>query len=295
LTRPFLPVLFFAAGLLAGCAPKVPLELAQARGAYQQAASGPAMGLVPAEVHKAEVALDAAEVAFKDDPRGYHTLDLAYVAQRKAELSEALATNAAQARNTATANAEYQAAQDSIMQSTRDELGATRTNLAATQAVAATTSAQLATSELARTEAEARAAAAMAALAKLAAVKEEARGLVITLSGSVLFRSDESALLPAAQTRLAQVADAMLQTKDRDIVVEGHTDSQGSDAYNIDLSQRRAEAVRTFLIGRGYEATRIVAQGIGEARPIADNATAEGRANNRRVEIIVSPSSTAAR
>ena len=133
----------------------------------------------------------------------------------------------------------------------------------------------------------------MAALAKLAAVKEEARGLVITLSGSVLFRSDEATLLPEAQTKLGQVADALMAEKERTIVVEGHTDSQGADAYNLDLSKRRAEAVRSFLVSRGYDAGKVSAVGIGEARPLGDNATAEGRANNRRVEIVIQPKATA--
>jgi outer membrane protein OmpA-like peptidoglycan-associated protein len=76
--------------------------------------------------------------------------------------------------------------------------------------------------------------------------------------------------------------------------VEGHTDSQGTDAHNLDLSQRRAESVRAALLARGYDASRVQAVGIGEARPVADNNTAEGRANNRRVEIIIQPPATAA-
>ena len=125
------------------------------------------------------------------------------------------------------------------------------------------------------------------ALARLAAVKEDERGLVITLSGSVLFRSGESTLLPAAQTRLDQVAAALLSSPGRTLVVEGHTDSLGTDEDNQLLSQRRADAVRTYLIGRGYGAERIVARGLGESQPVAGNDTSEGRSNNRRVEIII--------
>ncbi|MDP2310182.1 MAG: OmpA family protein [Pseudomonadota bacterium] len=299
--------ILLVAGLLGGCAAKIPPELANARDAYQQAGSGPAATLVPAELHKAKEALALAETAFQDDPRGFHTLDLAYVAQRKAELAEALAAQAGEGKKTAAANSQYQATQDVIMLDTKAQLGATQSDLAATQTVAATTAAkltaseaagaqttaQLAASETARALAETRAAEAMAALAKLAAVKEEARGLVITLSGSVLFRSDESTLLPEAQTRLGQVTDALLATKERNILIEGHTDSQGSDGDNLGLSQRRAEAVRAFLTQRGYDAARIRAVGIGETRPVADNASPEGRANNRRVEIIVEPSAVA--
>ena len=120
-------------------------------------------------------------------------------------------------------------------------------------------------------------------------VKEDERGMVITLSGSVLFASDQATLLPEAQTKLSQVADALMSTKERNIVVEGFTDSRGSSSHNMDLSQRRAEAVRGFIISRGYEADKMQAHGIGKDRPMASNDSAEGRANNRRVEIIVQP------
>jgi outer membrane protein OmpA-like peptidoglycan-associated protein len=151
----------------------------------------------------------------------------------------------------------------------------------------ATTTQQLSDEREARTAADKRAADAQAALAKLAAVKDEARGMVITLSGSVLFASDRAVLLPEARTRLGQVADVLLTSKERNLTVEGHTDSQGSDSHNLDLSQRRADAVRTYLVERGYQGDLIKANGLGEGSPIADNASAEGRANNRRVEIIV--------
>ena len=124
------------------------------------------------------------------------------------------------------------------------------------------------------------------ALGKIAAVKREARGVVITLSGSVLFASGKSELLPGAQQRLDQVAQA-LKTSDRTILVEGFSDSRGSAAGNQQLSQSRAQAVLDYLVPRGIPAQRIRAVGQGASRPIAQNTTAEGRANNRRVEIVV--------
>jgi outer membrane protein OmpA-like peptidoglycan-associated protein len=75
-------------------------------------------------------------------------------------------------------------------------------------------------------------------------------------------------------------------------VVEGHTDSQGSASFNQDLSHRRAESVRLYLVSHGIAADRVTSEGLGLTRPIADNTSAEGRANNRRVEIIVQPSKT---
>ncbi len=289
------PSALVLAALLVGCAPKVPMELANARSTYHRASNGPAKTLVPAELHKAGEALEQAEVAFKDDPKGYHTLDLAYVAQRKAELAETLAIHASESGRMADANASYQSTQDSIMLRTRSDLATSQTDLAASQSAGAVTSAQLAVSEEARLLADQRARDAMEALAKLAAVKEEARGMVITLSGSVLFASDESTLLPAAQTRLAQVADTLLTTKERSLLIEGHTDSQGSDEHNMALSQRRADAVRAFLGQRGYDTARIRAVGVGEGRPVAENESPEGRANNRRVEIVVEPAAKAER
>jgi outer membrane protein OmpA-like peptidoglycan-associated protein len=136
-------------------------------------------------------------------------------------------------------------------------------------------------------DSEKRTADALAELATLAAVKEEERGLVVTLSGGVLFRSAESTLLSSAQVKLDQVANALLAVRARNLIVEGHTDSQGSESYNQGLSQRRADAVRDYLVKRGYPADRIQSRGKSKGSPIADNASPEGRANNRRVEIII--------
>jgi len=262
------------AGLLVGCGASIPpTELVNARQAYQHASSGQAAKLVPAELHKAEAALAIAEKSFQDEPKSFHTRDLAYIADRKAKMAEALAITAAENATKAKANTDYQATQTEIVKSAKEDLAASEREAA------------LKTQQLAA--AEKRTADAQAALAKLAAVKEEARGLVITLSGSVLFASGKSALLPAAQERLNSVADALLANKERKLVVGGHTDAQGSNSSNQVLSQKRAEVVRSYLISRGYSSELIQAQGIGEDRPVADNTSAEGRANNRRVEIVV--------
>ncbi len=117
-------------------------------------------------------------------------------------------------------------------------------------------------------------------------VKEESRGLVLTLSGSVLFRSGSAELMGAAQQRLDEVADA-LKKADNPLVIEGHTDSQGSAQLNEELSYLRAAAVRNYLVSRGVEGTRIRINGMGSTQPIASNTTSEGRANNRRVEIVL--------
>jgi outer membrane protein OmpA-like peptidoglycan-associated protein len=132
----------------------------------------------------------------------------------------------------------------------------------------------------------------LAELAKLAALKEEERGLVLTLSGSILFRSNESMLLPSAHVKLDKVAHALLTIREHNLIVEGYTDSNGSDSYNQNLSQRRANVVRDYLVQRGYPNNRITTNGKGENSPIADNSSAEGRANNRRVEIVIERNSS---
>ncbi len=301
-------ILVVCAGFLGSCAAKVPPELSNARQAYQQASAGPAAQLAPAELHKAKEALDMAESSFKKDPTSSQTKDLAYVAERKAINAEALASIASQKGSAAEANKDYQATQGVIMKHTKEDLAQSQKEQAeaATAAAAAKQQAQLdsekraadlaavtaadklAVEQQARLDADKRAADAQAELAKVAVVKEEPRGLVITLSGSVVFASNQATLLPEAKSRLNQVAESLMSTnKNRKLIVEGHTDSQGSAAYNRELSQRRAESVRSYLISRGYPAELIEARGIGEDRPIADNASPEGRANNRRVEIIV--------
>jgi outer membrane protein OmpA-like peptidoglycan-associated protein len=272
--------IFAIGGLLVDCASAPPAELIDARESYQHASMSNAATLVPADLHKAQVALETAEKSYKDDPNSFQTRDLSYVADRKSKLAEALAITAEGNATTKKANLDYQATQTDILKKTKE-------NLASSENATKIKSDQLASSQQARIDADKRAAKADSDLAALAAVKEEERGLVITLSGSVLFASDKSTLLPAAQDRLNHVADALLETKERKLTVEGYTDSQGSYNFNKKLSQRRADAVRSYLISRGYPGELIIANGIGEDSPVADNGTAEGRADNRRVEIIV--------
>jgi outer membrane protein OmpA-like peptidoglycan-associated protein len=282
------------AGLLA-CAHQPPVELVMARQEYQRASTGPAAQVKPDEVHKAYTALQTAENSFADDPDSSKTRDLAYIAQRRAQVAEALAAGQVAADQSGAASQQYQKKEEAIaaqsqqqLGQVKQQLGQTKDQLAQSQQATQETAEQLAAEQQARAAAEQQAKQANDALIALQG-KEDARGMVITLSGSVLFASNESTLLPDAQTRLNQVAEALNQTKDRKVVVEGHTDSKGSPSTNQSLSQRRADAVREYLVSRGFPSERIEAHGVGADRPIADNKTAEGRANNRRVEIIVPP------
>ena len=270
-------ILVTVVALFAGCAAVVPNELINARTAYQQACAGPATQLAPAELHKAGDALGLAEQSFLKDHDSYKTRDLAYVAQRKSELAAALGAMAADKASKAEADADFLKKQTEIVKQGKQDLSDSEKR----------TADALAQGKQDLSDSEKRTADALAELAKLAAVKEEERGLVVTLSGGVLFRSAESTLLPSAQVKLDQVANALLAVRERNLIVEGHTDSQGSESYNQGLSQRRADAVRDYLVQRGYPADRIQARGKGEGSTIADNASPEGRANNRRVEIII--------
>jgi outer membrane protein OmpA-like peptidoglycan-associated protein len=269
---------------IGGCAATpVPQDLLDARSSYQRAQSGPATKYKPDQVHEAKVALDKAEQSYLNEPGDQKTKDLAYVAHRKAELAEANAVGAE------AHSIKWQADEDT-KQTTKGQLAQARTQLASAGTQLAGSERQLEAEKKARVDADKRTKEAMDRLAAtVGTVKQETRGMVITLSGSVLFASNKDALLPGAQDRLAKVADALKAQDDREIVVEGHTDTQGSVESNQGLSDRRARSVVTFLISRGVPGDQIRAAGLGSTRPVADNTSAEGRANNRRVEIIVTP------
>lgn len=133
-----------------------------------------------------------------------------------------------------------------------------------------------------------------ATLSRLAEVRQEARGLVLTLPGSVYFEVNKSIVQPAMRSRLAEIARALSAAgDDSHLLIEGHTDADGSSEYNLELSRLRAEAVRSVLVAGGVPPDRIETQGYGETRPIASNRTATGKAQNRRVEIVVQGSAVA--
>jgi len=141
--------------------------------------------------------------------------------------------------------------------------------------------------------AQQRAAEAVRASQRLAAeleARETARGVVLTL-GDVLFDTDSAGLNPGAQPVLDRLAEFMHENDGYRLLIEGHTDSRGTDGYNIALSERRADAVRDALLARSVRASRLEIEALGEAYPIATNQSAAGRQENRRVEIIVSDES----
>ncbi|MBO9725884.1 MAG: OmpA family protein [Novosphingobium sp.] len=119
-------------------------------------------------------------------------------------------------------------------------------------------------------------------------VTQEGDGILLNLP-DVTFAVNSTEISPSFQAALDNVAQSMTKYPDSLIDVYGHTDSTGSDAYNLDLSKRRADSVARYLIMRGVSSARIQTQGMGKNYPVADNTTPEGRAKNRRVEIKITP------
>lgn len=113
------------------------------------------------------------------------------------------------------------------------------------------------------------------------------RGYVMTL-GDVLFATDQATLTSGARERIGRLASFLRQHPERTVRVEGYTDSSGSPGYNLQLSERRANAVREVLLANGINPDRVVAMGRGEAQPVASNDSQSGRQANRRVEVIIS-------
>ena len=247
------------------CAHKTPDALAQARQQYQEAAGGPASKYAPSELAQAKEALDHAEKQFEEDDDSQQAYDLAYVADRKARLATTKA-------GIAMADEQNRSTQQAAM-SERDRMSAEQR-------------AQLAAAQAQNEDALRRAREAELALQNLGA-KESERGQVITMQGNVLFQTGKASLLPGARQSLDQVASVLKQMPDRQLTIDGYTDSRGGDALNQRLSEARANAVRDYLVSQGVNANQLRAEGLGKASPIADNGTAEGRAMNRRVEIVI--------
>jgi OmpA-OmpF porin, OOP family len=249
-------------------------EVALARTAVQQVEASPDAGkYAAAEVTAAHEALLEAEKLAKQG-KSKKAAEAAYVAKRHADIaSEQIARGQAE-QKAVEAEAERQKV---VLQAREQEAAAARA-----QAEAEKQSAQQKNADL------------EAQLRDLQA-KQTDRGLVLTL-GDVLFDSGQATLKPGAASTIDRLAAFLDQSPDRSVAIEGHTDSMGSDAYNLSLSENRANSVKAALVAKGVRAERIVTVGKGEGVPVAGNDNSAGRQQNRRVEIIVSnPSEVALR
>lgn len=297
ITRQITTLAVCSALLSVACgSPPVSPELRTARDAYTEASKSPAAELAPADLDSARQALDRAEESFKKDHKSDETKDYSYIAQRTAELAivEGLIEQEKLKRKELQKKLDKLEASRASM--TKEQLEAARAELEKKEGQLAAqtedlnkTAAELEAERKLRVAAEKNLSAALASLSEIGNVKEEKRGVVITLSGSVLFASGKYQLLPIAKEKLTEVATALKDQGYKKIVVEGHTDSAGSESSNEALSLKRANAVREHLVSQGMDGSKITAVGKGESTPVATNDTPDGRANNRRVELVVTP------
>ena len=266
-----------AALALAACATRGPLpELEEARSQVNGAAANPDVARrAPLELKAATDTLARADWAWRDDGDQDEARHLAYLARQRAETATVL---------TRARTADDQM-KDASAQADRLRLEARTREADAARGEARAAQAQVGAAQAQAAQANARAAALEARLKELQAQQTE-RGLLVTL-GDVLFEFGKAQLLPTAGQRLDQLADFLRQYPDRRLLIEGHTDSVGSEAANLALSDRRAQAVQQALTMRGVDAGRITARGYGKAYPVASNGTPEGRALNRRVEVVI--------
>jgi OmpA-OmpF porin, OOP family len=244
-----------AAGLLSACAstPKQIDELETARAIVPQVESSPRAGVAATNIAEARKALDQAN---KLADKGGNVEDIRFASD--------VATKNAQIANEKILTAQ---ARDDIEKGTA-ERQAVLIEAREREAQAAADRAKSLESELADMKA-----------------KKTDRGLVVTL-GDVLFDTGKSTLKPGAYSTVDRLAQALKESPDRKVIIEGYTDSVGSDEYNQGLSERRAQAVQAALFERGVAANQISAIGKGESSPVASNDTAAGRQANRRVEMI---------
>jgi len=246
--------------LVAACAaPNSALR--QAQQSYEKARQDPVVASQsPLLLHEAEQALRQAEAA-REEVEINH---LAYIAQRRVEVAHAESD-----RKTAERVAEKQLKErdEIVLEARTRETQAALANAAEADAVAAALAQELAALEAKQTE----------------------RGLVLTL-GDVLFDYDRASLKSGAQQNLYRLVTFLKEHPEQNVLIEGHTDSKGSEFYNRELAEDRAQAVRDLLIGNGIGAERITASGYGESYPVATNDTVAGRQQNRRGEIVL-PSS----
>jgi outer membrane protein OmpA-like peptidoglycan-associated protein len=265
-----------------------PKSLVDARADYYQARDGLAGRLDPTDVHEADVSLQKAERAWENEPDAPTTVDMAIIADRKALLAQSVAATMKSQQDAQAIMAQIEALKTQQLRSAQGQLSGMAQTLGATQMQLEQQKATAEAQRLQLLALEEKLKDARDTIAKIAAVKDDARGMVITLPGEVLFKTAKYELKPGAMAKLEQIAE-VLKGKELPIVVYGFTDNVGADGMNMTLSQNRAQSVRDYLVTKGIPSDLITAEGKGAGDFIADNTSVEGRAQNRRVEIVVHP------
>jgi len=264
-----------AFALFAGCAggPTKPDGADNARNKLTQLQSNPELATrAPVAMKDAETAVKAAEQPQKDKAVGAH---LVFIADHKVDIAQAQAES-----HLAVDQRKGLAEQRDAMRLQSRTQEADSANVVAAAAVADASSARNATADAQRAARDLQ-----MQLDELQAKKTD-RGLVITL-GDVLFASGTANLNAGASTNLDKLAAFLNKYPDRNTLIEGYTDSVGTDDFNQGLSERRADAVKSYLTRHGIASNRLTASGKGEASPVGDNASSTGRQQNRRVEVII--------
>jgi outer membrane protein OmpA-like peptidoglycan-associated protein len=308
--------------LLAACAaaPVKPSGAEEARAKLTQLQRNPDLASkAPAAIAEAEFAVQAAEQPQTDRDLGQYRV---YIADRKVDIAKAQAQTRYLEDQRAVLEAQRQSAR--LDSRTREADAATEqmhraraddaaqkliASQAQVQADAATAQANQARSDAnqARSDADATNVAAAASAQQSAQqaadlqhqidtlnARVTERGLVLTL-GDVLFTTGKSDLKSGSAAHLDRLVAFLIRYPSREVMIEGYTDSVGSEEYNQGLSERRAESVRHYLTGQGIDAARLSASGKGESNPVSGNDSATGRQQNRRVEVIISNPAIASR
>jgi len=279
-----------AATLFVGCAsvPKNPAGSAQVRAKLTALQSEPSLAnRAPVALKDAEGAVVVAEMTEKDLVLAAHRV---YIADRKVDTARALAqTQFAEEERTALNEQSEKARLDSR---TREADAAKTAALVAR----AETAEQKVAADSARSDADAAQLAASASQQQAAELQRQLeilqaqptdRGLVLTL-GDTLFATGKAEIKSGATVNLDRLTAFLNEYPKRTAAIEGYTDSMGSEEMNQSLSERRANAVKNYLVGQGVGSARLTASGRGETSPVADNESAAGRQQNRRVEVVIS-------
>jgi outer membrane protein OmpA-like peptidoglycan-associated protein len=262
--------------LLAACSAALtrPEGADDARSKLTQLQSDPQLASrAPVAIKEAELAVRAAEKPQQDKEEGEH---LVFMADRKVDIASALAQSRLSVDQREMLGEQSESAR---LDSRTREVDRARSDAASARMD--TAAAQMQTDAL------------QAQIEELNAEATD-RGLVVTL-GDLLFATGKSELKGGAVRNLSKLAAFLNENKDRSVMIEGYTDSIGSEDYNMGLSQRRADSVKAYLVNEGIAPGRLATAGKGEASPVAGNDTASGRQQNRRVEVIIANASSVLR